>query len=199
MSLLIETISCIDGKLQNLFWHTARVNKSRSVLFNTTNKLSLEKTPLPDFVKKGNWKCRILYDQKINGVSFEPYMAKKISTLKLIESNIEYGHKYEDRSTLDELYKQRENADEVIIIKHGLVTDTSIANILLFDGLNWITPDSPLLEGTMRAELLSKKIVAPKKVKVANLSTYKKIMLVNAMNPFNESKALNLPQALSRG
>ncbi len=196
MSLLIETISCIDGKLQNLFWHTARVNKSRLVLFNTTNKLSLEKTPLPDFVKKGDWKCRILYDQKINGVSFEPYMAKEISTLKLIESDVEYGHKYEDRSALDELYQQRESADEIIIIKHGLVTDTSIANVLLFDGQNWITPDSPLLEGTMRAELLSKKIVAPKKVKVADLLTYKKIMLINAMNPFNESKALNLPQAL---
>jgi len=198
MFLLIETISCVDGKLLNLFWHTVRVNKSRSILFNTTNKLSLEKTPLPDFVKKGNWKCRILYDKKINGVSFEPYMAKEISTLKLIESDVEYGHKYEDRSIIDNLYKQRGDADEIIIIKDGLVTDTSVANILLFDGRNWITPDTPLLEGTMRAELLSKKVVTPKKVKATDLSTYKKIMLVNAMNPFNESKAINLPKALVR-
>ncbi len=196
MSLLIETISCVDGKLQNLFWHTVRMNKSRSILFNATHKLSLKKTPLPDFVQKGNWKCRILYDQKINGLSFEPYIAKEINTLKLIESDVEYGYKYEDRSILDDLYKQRGDADEIIIIKGGLVTDTSIANILLFDGLNWITPDAPLLEGTMRAELISKKVAAPRKVKATDLSTYKKIMLVNAMNPFNELKAIDVQQAL---
>lgn len=172
------------------------MNKSRSILFNATHKLSLKKTPLPDFVQKGNWKCRILYDQKINGLSFEPYIAKEINTLKLIESDVEYGYKYEDRSILDDLYKQRGDADEIIIIKGGLVTDTSIANILLFDGLNWITPDAPLLEGTMRAELISKKVAAPRKVKATDLSTYKKIMLVNAMNPFNELKAIDVQQAL---
>jgi len=192
MSLLIETISCIDGKLQNLFWHTARVNKSRSILFNTTDKLSLEKTPLPDFVQKGKWKCRILYEQKINGVSFEPYVAKEIKTLKLVESNIEYCHKYEDRTIIDDLYQQRGDADEIIIIKEGLVTDSSIANILLFDGFDWVTPEAPLLEGTMRAELISKQVVTPKKVLQNELFNYQKLMLVNAMNPFDENRTLDI-------
>ncbi|MCF6359956.1 MAG: aminotransferase class IV family protein [Cyclobacteriaceae bacterium] len=196
MSLLIETISCIDGKLQNLFWHTSRVNKSRSILFNSTNKLSLEKTPLPDFVQEGLWKCRVLYDGKINGVSFEPYVAKKVKTFKLIESDITYSHKFEDRRAIDELFQQKGDADEIIVVKNGLVTDTSIANILLFDGRNWITPDYPLLEGTMRAELISKKVVKPQPVKASDLAKYKKIMLINAMNPFNESIAINIAQAI---
>ncbi len=198
MFLLIETIACVDGKLQNLFWHTLRVNKSRSILFNATNKFLLEKTPLPDFVQKGKWKCRILYDQKINGVSFEPYIPKKVKTLKLIESDIEYSHKYQDRSAIDELFAQKGEADEIIIIKNGLVTDSSIANILLFDGRDWLTPDTPLLEGIMRAQLISKKVVKPKKIKASDLFKYKKIMLINALNPFNESNAINLPQALVR-
>ncbi len=196
MSLLIETISCIDGKLQNLFWHTLRVNKSRSILFNTTNKLSIERTPLPNFVRKGKWKCRILYDERINGISFEPYIPKEVKSLKLIESNIKYCHKYQDRSAIDALFAQKGDADEIIIIKEGLVTDTSIANILLFDGRNWVTPDAPLLEGIMRAQLISKKVVKPKKIKASDLLQYKKIMLVNALNPFNENNAINLPQAL---
>ncbi len=192
MSLLIETISCIDGKLQNLFWHTVRVNKSRSILFNTSDKLSLEKNTLPDFVKKGKWKCRVLYDQKINGISFEPYVPKKIKTLKLVESDIKYCHKYQDRTVLDELYQKKGDADEIIIIKEGLVTDSSIANILLFDGLDWVTPETPLLEGTMRAELISKQVVTPKKVSQNELFNYKKLMLVNAMNPFDENRTLDI-------
>ena len=192
MSLLIETISCIDGKLQNLFWHTVRVNKSRSALFNSTKRLSLEQTTLPDFVKEGKWKCRVLYDQKINGVSFEPYERKEVKTLKLIESDIKYCHKYQDRTSIDNLYEQKGDADEIIIIKDGLVTDTSIANILLYDGHDWITPEAPLLEGTMRAELISKQVVTPKKVLQNELYNYQKLMLVNAMNPFDESRTLDI-------
>jgi len=196
MCLLIETISCVDGKLQNLFWHTVRVNKSRGALFNSKNKLSLENTTIPDFVKSGKWKCRLIYNERIHGVSFEPYRSRDVKTLRVIESEIKYCHKYEDRNVIDSLYQQKGDADEILIIKNGLVTDTSIANVLLYDGKEWVTPEKPLLEGTMRAELLSKQVVAPKEIEYKNLLNYKKIMLVNAMNPFDESKAFSLSHAL---
>lgn len=192
MSLLFETILCVDGKPQNLFWHTIRVNKSRSILFNKTDRLTLEKTPIPEFVKKGKWKCRVLYDEKINGVSFEPYQPLPVKKLKMIQSDINYSHKFEDRTKIDELYEQKGDCDDVIIIKKGLVTDTSIANILLFDGHDWLTPESPLLEGIMRAELISKKVITPKKIAQNELPFFSKIMLVNAMNPFDEARAISL-------
>ncbi len=196
MSLLIETIACVDGKLQNLFWHTIRANKSRSILFNTKTKLALDKIPLPNFVVKGKWKCRILYDKKIHGISFEPYVPKVVKTLKIIESNISYGHKFEDRSELDNLYNQRGNADDIIIIKNGLVTDTSIFTVLLFDGRDWVTPETPLLEGTMRAQLISKKVITTKKITQEALFNYQKIMLVNSMNPFDENRSLSIKSSI---
>jgi len=48
-------------------------------------------------------------------------------------------------------------ADEVVFIKNGMVTDCSIGNLLFFDGHEWITPYIPLLKGTQRAFLLDKK------------------------------------------
>jgi len=196
MCLLIETISCVDGKLQNLFWHTVRVNKSRGALFNSKNKLSLDNTAIPDFVKKGKWKCRLIYNEKMHGVSFEPYKVRKVYTLKVVESDIKYCHKFEDRTVIDSLYQQKGDADEILIIKNGLVTDTSIANVLLFDGLDWVTPEMPLLEGTMRAELISKKVVTTKRIAQKDLLSYQKIMLINAMNPFDESRSLHIKEAL---
>lgn len=196
MCLLIETIACVDGKLQNLFWHTVRVNKSRSVLFKSKTKLVLDTIAIPEFAKSGHWKCRVIYNERIHGISFEPYVARKVSTLKIVESQIEYCHKYEDRTIINNLFEQRGDADEVLIIKNGLVTDTSIANVLFWNGRDWVTPDVPLLEGTMRAELISKKVVLPKRIEQNDLNKYKKLMLVNAMNPFVESNALNLPNAL---
>ncbi len=196
MSLLIETISCIDGKLQNLFWHSLRVNKSRNVLINSKQELVLNQIPVPDFAKKGKWKCKIWYDEIINKINFEPYQLKKIQTLKIIESNVNYKYKYNNRTELNELYKKRGNCDEIIIIKNELVTDTSIANILLYDGKKWLTPEYPLLEGTMRANLMSKKLIFPTSIEQANLFTYHKIMLINAMNPFDEARALDVSRAL---
>lgn len=192
MSLLIETIACTNRKLQNLFWHSSRLNKSRSELFGSKDKLSLDEIPLPSVVDNGRWKCRVLYDDKIQGISFEPYKPRQVKSFKLVNTNINYGHKFHDRDELDQLYDQRGAADEIIIIKGGYITDTWIANILLFDGKEWVTSSTPLLEGTMRAALISKKVVRPIKIKASELTKYKKIMLVNAMNPFSESNAIDI-------
>ena len=37
--------------------------------------------------------------------------------------------------------------DEILITRNGLLTDTSIANIALFNGKEWHTPKHPLLKG----------------------------------------------------
>ena len=78
----------------------------------------------------------------------------EISSFKIIHADIEYPLKYEDRHEINHLFGQKGDADEIIIIKNGLVTDTSIANLAFFDKGQWITPAQPLLNGTTRQRLL---------------------------------------------
>lgn len=196
MCLLFETIACKNGILQNLEWHTARMNRSRKILFNSISILSLEEIIPPDHTKNSFWKCRVQYDRFLGPISFAPHQPKPIKTLRLVESDIEYGLKYHNREKVDELYNQRDGSDDIIIIEQGRVTDTSIANILLYDGRQWVTSDSPLLEGTMRAQLLEKGKIKVRAVYKKDLFTYKKLMLINALNPFDESKAIDISSVI---
>ena len=60
----------------------------------------------------------------------------------------------------------RQDKDDILIVKNGLLTDTSIANIALYDGNDWYTPLHPLLKGTKRAELLDKGVLKEKEIKI---------------------------------
>jgi len=196
MCLLIETISCIDGRLQNLEWHNFRLNNSRRKLFHKRNQISLEDIQLPLFVNNGCWKCKVLYSDIIKEISFDAYIPRKIKSLALVESSLDYSYKYDKRDELDELYNRKGEADEIIIIKDGYVTDSSIANILFYNGKYWVTSDTPLLEGTMRAQLIHKGIVKVDTVKKSDLTKYNKLMFINAMNPFDEKRAIPLPKSV---
>ena len=196
MFLLFETIACENGQLKNLKWHTIRLNNSRKDLFGCKDHVSLEMIKIPSFAETDKWKCRVLYNKAISVISFEPYTPRNIKTIRLVESEISYQYKYEERTELDDLFKMRDGADEILLIKNGMATDTSIANLLLFDGHEWITPDTPLLEGTMRAFLIEQGSIKIKPVRKIDLFSYKKLMLINALNPFDESRAIELPSAI---
>ncbi len=196
MSLLFESIACENGKLQNLEWHNARLNNSRRKLFNSKSHIFLEEIYLPKFVDKGFWKCKVLYNNIIKGISFEPYTPRKMSSLTLVESSLNYNYKSQNRDEIDYLFDKKEEADDILIIKDGFVTDTSIANILLYNGHSWITPNTPLLNGTMRAQLIYKGLVKVDTVKKDDLANYQKIMLVNALNSFNESKGVDISKTI---
>ncbi len=57
------------------------------------------------------------------------------------------------------IYSPNEGHDDILIIRDGLLTDTSICNVALWNGTSWITPARPLFSGTMRAYLLDKGLV----------------------------------------
>ena len=72
----------------------------------------------------------------------------------IIDNQINYNSKKLNRINIDTLYAKKALNDEIIIIKNGLVTDTSIANIaILYEG-KWLTPKTPLLYGTTRSRYL---------------------------------------------
>jgi 4-amino-4-deoxychorismate lyase len=197
MSLLFETIRLQEGILQNLDYHSLRLNLSRKSLYNSLDNISLEKLiQIPSDCKQGLFKCKVIYGKEgIKSVGLEPYTARKVNSLRLIEDNsILYEYKYTDRGSLTRLLTKRGNYDEILIVQKGFITDTSYSNIILFDGIKWFTPSTPLLRGTMRSFLLEKNLIEETKIRVNDLKNFQKARLINAMIPFESGKDIKIEQ-----
>jgi 4-amino-4-deoxychorismate lyase len=182
MALLLETIRIEEGKIFNLSYHQIRCDKSRQALFGSHNTLSLAShIQAPP---KGLYRCRVLYDTKVRSVEYIPYTPKPIHTLKMVTADIDYSFKYANRDSLDTLLKENNEVDEVIIVKNGKITDTTISNIAFYDKERWLTPDKPLLEGTMRAKLLEEGFLKTASITPKDLCNYTQVALINAMVGF---------------
>ena len=194
MSLLFETIRVHDGVLQNMEYHNSRLNHSRKELYKSADIIDLQQViQIPSDIKKGIYKCRVSYSKEIKTIEFELYVPRTIKSLRLIEANtIFYNYKYTNRGRLNELLTKRERFDEILIVKNGYITDTSYSNIVFFDGAQWYTPSTPLLQGTMRSFLLKNGLISEMKIKVADLKQFQKARLINAMIPFESGKDIKI-------
>ena len=194
MSLLFETIRVQDGVLQNMEYHNSRLNHSRQALYKSTDIIDLHQViQIPSDIIKGIYKCRVSYSKEIKTIEFELYVPRTIKSLRLIEANtIFYNYKYTNRCRLNELLTKRERFDEILIVKNGYITDTSYSNIVFFDGTQWYTPSTPLLQGTMRSFLLKNNVISEMKIKVADLKQFQKARLINAMIPFESGKDIKI-------
>ncbi len=182
MSQAFETILMVGGKAKNLRYHEERMNSTRLKLFGYHIPLRLD-----DIVPPGEsvYRCRVVYGDKIDSVQFTPYTKKKIGILKLVVSDIRYPYKVVDRDELDELFALRDAADDIIVVRDGLITDTTIANIALHDGLQWLTPKKPLLKGTMRQKLLDDGFLVEADILAEDLGGYQQIAIMNALRGFD--------------
>lgn len=196
MCQLFETIKCSNGKLFNMEFHQARFEKSCMDFFGIRTNTELEKVvEIPEIAKTGLFRCRITYSNKIEKIEFIPHQYRKIKCLKIIEGNdIDYQFKYSDRETLNRLFEQRGNCDDLIIVKNGLITDSSNANIVFFDSEHWWTPDTPLLPGTQRARLITSGIIRECRITVNDLNSFLKAGLINAMNNFEEMPQIDISE-----
>lgn len=79
----------------------------------------------------------------------------------------------------------------MLIVKNGLVTDTSFCNVLFFNGKHWLTPEQPLLRGTRRAALLDQEQIRTAVIGVEDLHYFTKVRLINAMIRFED--CLDIP------
>lgn len=181
---LLETVKVVNGEYLNIEFHQWRVNWSREKL-NFQDRLTLD-LPIPP--KSGVYRARILYSKEIEEIQFIPYQTKEVKTLSLAYDNsLDYSLKYENRDEIERLKsKYLKDSDDILIIKNGLITDTSIANIALFDGENWITPKRPLLKGTTRERLLREKKIIERDIEALKIFNFKKIALMNALMGFYE-------------
>ncbi len=186
---LLETIRCLDGDLENLSYHEARVYRARRELFGATDRWQLDELiQLPENLTPGQvYRCRVTYGaERIESVEFIPYQIRPVRSLELVNADaLDYAHKYADRSALN-AFVERSTADDVLFVKNGLLTDTSYANVALFDGSFWYTPHQPLLAGTRRAALLAAGVLIPERLAVEDLEYFQKIRLLNAMLRWEE-------------
>lgn len=183
MHQFVETIRIEGGKAINLSLHEARMNATRAHFAPHAGPISLQKwlgdAPLSD----ERIKARVVYG--VDGVcetTFQTYKRREIQWLRMVEDNdISYTFKSTNRHELDHLLALRNGCDEVLIVKNGLITDTSFTNVAFFDGHKWLTPAQPLLNGTMRQWLLQRGQLTETHITPASLASFQRIMLFNAM------------------
>jgi 4-amino-4-deoxychorismate lyase len=186
MCQLFETIRIIGGESQNLALHEERMNRSRKKLFGNNDFLKLsDYIMVPNNAKETLTRCRVIYGTSIDSVEFSPYIPSNIRTLKIVDGGtLVYDYKFLDRNRLTGLI-DKNVADDILIIKNSCVTDASFANIVFTDGRQWITPDTPLLYGTMRKLLLNKGIIKESRITIDNLILFTHFRLINAMLGFD--------------
>lgn len=137
---------------------------------------------LPDHLRRGLVKFRIVYTSVIEHMEAAAYTFKPIASIALVKAtNLLYDYKYEDRSGFFDLLKQKGDADEILIEQDGQITDTSYSNVVLQDTTGFYTPTSYLLNGTKRRSLLESGIVQERAIRVDDLDRYSNIYLINAM------------------
>lgn len=183
MFQLVESIKCHNGELFNLDYHQKRLNESYRKVFELMDvPYNLSDIPIPKKFKCGVYKFRFIYDQKACTYEWVPYQKKRIKTLKIVEGGkINYEHKSVDRKELSDLFELREQYDDIIIVKEGLITDSFYANLAFHKGSSWFTPTCPLLKGTKRQSLLDQGMLQLADIRKSDLHTYDKVSLINAL------------------
>ena len=187
----IESIKLLNGDVYHLAYHQERVCRTFSHFFPSEKVLSLQeiisKIALPAI---GKYKIRIVYSKENSIVEIHPYHIKPINTIKCVNADeYDYSYKFLNREFLNTL-KQTSGADEVIFLKNGKVTDSSYANIIFFDGKQWLTPSFFLLNGTCRQRLLNEGKITEVPIHYTDIQNFEQIGFINAMLDIGE---FNLP------
>jgi len=193
MPQLLETLKIQNNQAQLIDFHNQRLNTARKQIFGCKNFIDInDYINLPKDYQNNNQiiKCRVIYSVDIENITFEVYNKRAIKKLKLISvDDIDYSFKYLDRAIFDKLLKDNNidtKIEDIIIVKNGLLTDTSFSNIVLFDGEKFFTPKTPLLNGVKRQYLITQKKIVPINISINDLHKFKQIHLINALLDLND-------------
>jgi 4-amino-4-deoxychorismate lyase len=146
---------------------------------------------VPEELSNGVVRCNVEYEPAIGAISYKRYKKRRISSLRLVTCNfVDYRVKYLDRSILEALLDRRADCDEIMIVKDDFITDTTMSNLIFFDGAHWITPSTPLLPGTCRARLLAEGRISERVVRPSDLPLYQGVKLINAMRDIDDDEII---------
>lgn len=185
---LIETIKLKNGKFANLELHQDRMNNSRKKLWACNDKINLASSLKATTLEIDKlYKCRIIYNKKIHSIEVLPYKFPVINSIRLVfDDTIDYNFKFQNRDNLNSLFSLKEDCDDILIVKNGLITDTSFCNILFFNGKQWLTPEKPLLKGIQRQYLINNELVETANITPSDINKFVKFRLINAMISFKD-------------
>jgi 4-amino-4-deoxychorismate lyase len=212
MCLLFETIKIEHGVAHNLEWHLKRIARSLENIFGCSlpfippgdvdkNGVSplllrdeLQRMTLP----KQLHKCKVVYTMGIIDIQIIPYQRKTPENFLLVNCDeLNYDYKFLDRADINELFSQCGADDEIIIVKRGCISDSSIANLVFFDGKNYVTPDTPLLMGTKRQQLLHDKRIIQRRITTKDLHKYLSFIPINAMSDDNFDQMFDMKKIIN--
>ena len=203
----LETIRLEEGHFDNLAFHQERMDRTRKDLLHSAQKIDLGNHLIKELAVRSKdivhlpghpasharekeskiFKCRVIYAEKILKIEFQPYILPTIRAIKLVYAgDIEYAYKFEDRTALNNLFAEKGENDDILIVKRNEITDTLYANVLFFDGSTWYTPRNPLLQGTRRESLVREGKAVPAILTPADLSRFRTARVVNAMIRFED-------------
>ena len=197
MCQFIETLRIEKGVACNIDYHNRRMNATRTTFWKNCQSLNLS-----DYIhyegKEECIKCRVIYQDVIKEITYAPYQIRPVHSLQIIhDDTLSYTYKSTERGDINALFAQRNLQDDILIVKKGRITDSSIANVALFDGIGWYTPQYPILHGTKRAELLDKGIIRERDIRLDHLFHYSYITLFNAMIDFGKIQIVITPQTIT--
>lgn len=180
--MLFETIRVLDGVAERVALHRERAERScgRALpQLETAVAMAVESLP-----RRGEFRLHVSYDAGgVASMTATPYGLRCLRRLRVVEAEVNYPFKDEDRSALDALRRRCSDADEVLILRGGWVTDTTFSNVLLGEPGHWVCPSHYLLRGTRRESLLRAGVVELRPLRAEDLKGFRFISLINAMLP----------------
>lgn len=191
--MFLETICIKNGIVQGIEVHQTR-------MCDTALRFGFHAPELPDLSAQvptelrdnQKVKCNVVYHEQILSITFTAYRQKTIDSLKLVKADVAYSFKFSDRSVLNTLLQEKGDCDDILIVTNGCITDTSFSNVVFSKGDQFFTPDSYLLNGTKRQQLLREKRIRETHVTIDNLHDFDKVYLINAMLDIEDSMGLSI-------
>ncbi|OOS05287.1 hypothetical protein B0188_04350 [[Haemophilus] felis] len=190
---LFETIAIENGVPQRLALHQRRYEQSlrqfygqfpcKDLCIQNLSRIIQVSEALNATNHANLIRCRISYNYQECKVEYFPYQRRTYrSFTPIICDEIEYGLKLSNRELINALFAERGDNDEIIIIKHGKVTDCSIGNLIFRRNAQWFTSDTPLLAGTQRANLIAQNKIQVCEIRLEDLHQFEEIRVINALN-----------------
>jgi len=190
----LESIRLENKKLHFIDLHEARFTRTQKenwglVIYTDLQKLIRQSPGFPkdDHGDQTKYKCRVVYSPADMFIQFIPYTPKNITQLKIVQHQMDYPYKSTNRKAFEMLTSKLAPDTEILIFKNGLLTDSSFSNLALYDGRDWWTPKSPLLAGVHRRYLLDNHKLKEADITMADLSSFQKIKLINAMMDWEDT------------
>lgn len=189
MIKFIETIKVLNGDTPDIKEHAQRVRATLRHFYSKSKEefdLILSVSEILDRerekISNGLFKLRVVYSDRFISWTLIPYIPKTIKRLKVVECDaIDYPFKFENRTAIESLLSYKDNCDDILIVKKGVVTDTSYSNIVFERMGSLYTPESYLLAGTKRAKLIRDGIISEEKIRPCDIDKYDKAYLINSM------------------